>query len=331
MGDTKAMPDQHIIDLEAQNLLRAALPTHWLLREYRPDYGLDYSLELFKRSPTTEKDAYPSFETLGEHVFIQLKGTRHLKIGKKAFLDRKNVETGTREYHSASEEIEVAWFGLDAVELNTVRTMGAGVPVILVVIDVTTRRIFHICLNDYVDKILLPEGKFGKQGSHTIYLPTALELDRKGRSLVPLRAYAKRPKLYTAFEKIYFQGVELQYALSPGTKGQYAAATPMFLHFARTLLSYSFWDDCEWWPPLKLHKLLLEHLVRFTVSGNGDIPADALEELAILHTSPNFVKQVVEHHGPLAVWRNLAILPRDYEELLREWWLPTPLGREMSY
>ena len=92
----------------------------------------------------------------------------------------------------------------------------------------------------------------------------------------------------------------------------------MIIHFAKALLAYSFWDDCEWWGLLKLHQLLLDHLVRVIADGDEELPVAAIESLTKLHTEPDFVKQVVHQLGPLEVWRRLAILPRNYEELLRE-------------
>tara|TARA_Y100000815_G_scaffold195122_1_gene178652 strand:- start:502 stop:684 length:183 start_codon:yes stop_codon:yes gene_type:complete len=53
MTDAKKRSEQHLIDQQGEHLLRAKLPQHWVLREYRPDYGLDFTIELFK---TGEKE-----------------------------------------------------------------------------------------------------------------------------------------------------------------------------------------------------------------------------------------------------------------------------------
>ncbi|MDO9505878.1 DUF4365 domain-containing protein [Hydrogenophaga sp.] len=72
MPSAKKRPDQHIIDQDGQQLLREKLPKAWLLREYRPDYGLDFTVEVFKTLEPIE-GRRPMHETLGEHFFVQLK------------------------------------------------------------------------------------------------------------------------------------------------------------------------------------------------------------------------------------------------------------------
>jgi hypothetical protein len=52
MATTKQRSEQHLIDQEGERLLRSKLPSHWVLREYRPDYGLDFALEIFKLGET---------------------------------------------------------------------------------------------------------------------------------------------------------------------------------------------------------------------------------------------------------------------------------------
>jgi hypothetical protein len=75
---TKKQSEQHIIDAQGQLLLRSHLPKHWILREYRPDYGIDFSLEIFAE-PKEPNRAPRTYETLGEHLFIQLKSVESTK------------------------------------------------------------------------------------------------------------------------------------------------------------------------------------------------------------------------------------------------------------
>jgi hypothetical protein len=326
---TKTMTDQHIIDLEAQELLKRLLPRHWVLREYRPDYGLDYAVELFRQQPRKDPDDVAVYETLGEHVFVQLKGTRSLTKRNQRFKDRINVEKAPLVEQGPEEEIEVVVFTLDAPELNTIRRMGPSVPVLLVVADVSTGEVYHICLNDYVDKILVPTGKLGQQKTHTIYIPTALRLDGTDQSLTPMRSYAKRAKLYAAFQRINYQYVEIQWAIQTGAQEEYENAAPMILHFARNLLAHDFWEDCAWWPIVGLYHRMLEHLLRCMEGGCGDVPAEIIERIG--QGNADFIRATVVRMGPLEVWRRLAILPRQYEEVNREAWLPTPLSKALSY
>src|SRR5512137_2210645 len=88
---SKQMTEQHIIDAEAQALLRSRLPRHWVLREYRPDYGLDFSLEVFQESKG-QNEKYLTYETLGEHIFIQLKSVASSTALPLKIYGRYNVE-----------------------------------------------------------------------------------------------------------------------------------------------------------------------------------------------------------------------------------------------
>lgn len=68
----KQRSEQHLIDREGEKLLRSKVPGDWILREYRPDYGLDFTIETFKTGEVTAGRP-TTYETLGEHVFVQLK------------------------------------------------------------------------------------------------------------------------------------------------------------------------------------------------------------------------------------------------------------------
>src|SRR4051794_6398668 len=92
MTRSKTMSPQHVIDEEAQQLLRGILPSHWRLRPYQPDYGLDFTLELFQPASAAKGAPQGSFETLGEHLFIQLKGARKADRAKHPVYAQMNVE-----------------------------------------------------------------------------------------------------------------------------------------------------------------------------------------------------------------------------------------------
>src|SRR5438094_7406585 len=94
---TKQRTAQHVIGDRAEEILRSLLPAQWVLRSYRPDYGLDFALEVFDRippqlnQPSRGKPAQ-SYETLGEHLFIQLKGHTRLVAKSLQVFPRHNVE-----------------------------------------------------------------------------------------------------------------------------------------------------------------------------------------------------------------------------------------------
>jgi hypothetical protein len=81
------------IDADGQKLLESKLPPTWELRSYHPDFGLDYALELFDDFPP-HADRTSTAETLGEHIFIQLKTIGKGRPKPLAVYGRPNVEKG---------------------------------------------------------------------------------------------------------------------------------------------------------------------------------------------------------------------------------------------
>ncbi len=71
VGKAKQRPKQHIIDSKAQDLFRALLPSQWVVRDYRPDYGIDFSIEMFCYpigAPVSLQKV--NVEILGDHLFV---------------------------------------------------------------------------------------------------------------------------------------------------------------------------------------------------------------------------------------------------------------------
>ncbi len=91
MTRAKQRSEQHLIDQQGEQLLRSKLSKHWVIREYRPDYGLDFAVEVFK-SAENSSAAIASYETLGEHLFIQLKSIAEPNVRQLAIFSRGNVE-----------------------------------------------------------------------------------------------------------------------------------------------------------------------------------------------------------------------------------------------
>src|SRR5947209_2372976 len=81
----------HIIGFESVKVLESLLPSHWSVREYHPDYGLDLAIEVFE-TPSTNLKGHTGAYTLGEHFFVQVKGTERLVTQKLEVQPRYNVE-----------------------------------------------------------------------------------------------------------------------------------------------------------------------------------------------------------------------------------------------
>ena len=241
-AEPKKQTEQHLIDAEGQRLLRERLPRHWVLREYRPDYGLDFALEVFE-APKSDGQA-TGYATLGEHIFIQLKTVAAREAKPLQVYSRVNVEKQREVLNTAnpSGELHTLRFQLETSELVTVERMGVGLPVLLVVADLSKKKCFFVCLNDYIDKILIPRHKdYRSKASRTIHIPVLNEVGTAELGQVALRWYGKRPKLYAAFQRFVFQAAELRYEEHSRDSARMAK------YFASRIASYDFWDDTEMW------------------------------------------------------------------------------------
>ena len=147
----KKRPTSHVTDSTGMQLFRSVLPQEWVVREYQPDYGIDYSVEVFD----SQDDG---FVTLGEHFVVQLKSHAKVQWITKEVHARYNVEKTPLKYdRRQSSRMRVIAEPLDTAELQLARSMGPATPLALVVADTTHSKVHWVCLNDFVDKVLVPE------------------------------------------------------------------------------------------------------------------------------------------------------------------------------
>jgi hypothetical protein len=322
-AESKKQAQQQLIDRDGEQLLRSRLPRHWVLREYRPDFGLDFALEIF--SPPNRKKRFDTYETLGEHLFIQLKSVKSASSKPLQLYGRTNVEK-QREVLNKKDligEVQTVRLSLETSELVTVERMGVGVPVLLVVADLSSSRCFFVCLNDYIDKILMPRySDYRSNASRTIHVPVLNEVGTPDFGQVALRWYAKRAKLYAAFQRFVFQAGELNYAWHT------PEGSPMAECFASRILSYDFWYDTEMWSVIANCGAAVQ---RFLSTGSPGLKKCNEEAILmnianrIVEDAEEIVRELKQNEVP-DLWRLLSLLPRNYEDVCREWYLPTAVG-----
>lgn len=283
-------------------ILRSLMPAEWVLRPYKPDYGLDFALELFDYVDAEQKMA----ETLGEHVFIQLKSVLRTEIEPVKVYGRGNVaKDELNEQKDDFLTIDVLKFQIDTDELLTVETMGPNVPVLLVLVTMDEKRAFCVCLNDLIDKVLIPQdSNYTDKGSKLIYVPVKNEIKNDPISLVGIRFYAKRAKAYAAFALFEYQRNELEYAYDSPEQ-----FLPMLRHFVRLLQRLDIWGAemmglFGWyWKQVK------------------DLVALLDQEGA----SPRVIAETAR------IWTGMVAMSHTFEECWREWFLPTYLAQLLSY
>jgi hypothetical protein len=289
------------------------IPEQWVMHEYGPDYGIDFVVELFDYV----KDDTSVAETLGEVFFVQLKSSSSIDYTTRRVYSRGNVEKGPlSEDKSEYYDLPVAKFVLDTVEIQTIQAMGPAIPVLLVLVDINSEKAYFVCLNDYIDKVLIPEDQnFGEKDDKTIYIPIANEIGLDEEKLVPLRAYGKRAKMYGAFTKFNYQKKEIERTLGLAAANESLSEESMrfMLHtFVEASLRQDIWESHEFWAPIPAsHKDLLE-----------------VQKYLPTVTTDDFPKFVSYCYN---VWHRLANLNNMYEELVREWFMPTLLSKLCSY
>lgn len=248
----KRRPNSHIIGEDAVRILERLFPKEWVIREYTPDYGIDLNIELF------EKIEEKCYITKGEHVFFQVKGKESLN--RKSL--RMNSENGD-DYFC----MEVVSLSVDTELLSMVEKMGNAVPVLLVVVDTTKEEAYFVCLNDYIEKIIVRENpQYFSRKTITINIPIHNCVnDSSGIKLIEW--YGKRAKLYAFFNKINCQSRDLSYCL----KKDYIKLTEQFV---KELGRLDVWSAANYFPLLKNMKKEFDYFLKHK---NTKIGMEALE------------------------------------------------------
>jgi len=319
----KMRTTSHRMEDQSSEILRAVLPDDWVIRNYKPDYGIDFVIELFADASDDGKSA-----TLGEHVFVQLKSVQSGNYDQIAVSPRHNIELPDFQPKPADESpeadaashagampeesltLDVIKFLIDTALLNTVDAMGSAVPVLLVLVDLSGPKIFYICLNDYIEKVLWPtKPEFQQQDHTTVYIPCTNELRKDNDSLLALRWYGKRAKLYSALAKVLYQSHYMSsFNDDPDDPMRTLAASK---HFFEILSRLDFWSAGELWRPLLDKQNDIEGAIKALET--------ALQRYG-LHGAQGSSILVKSH------WESLASLSRFHEEVCREWYLPTHLS-----
>jgi hypothetical protein len=204
-------------------------------------------------------------------------------------------------------EISVLRYEIDTNTLATVARMGSAVPVVLVIVCLDSGRVFFICLNDLIDKVIDPEESgWRMQAKKTISIPERNEItaDPNSVGLTHLRFLSRRGKLHGLFNLVAYQFHEMQFLRElPDPRATVGAWT-------RQLLGLEVWDTPEWAIILDYHAELSDFL-------------PTAEDRRI--SDPAVFDRAFE------LWRRLDVLSRNFEELCREWCMPTSLAQLLSY
>lgn len=318
----KKRPINHITGESGVSIFKKHIPKEWVVRECTPDYGIDLSVELFE-------ELEGGYITKGEHLFFQVKATDKPAKSHIVVPARDTAEKGYGLIEGEAVETDVIKFVLDTDLLATVEAMGSAVPVILVVADVNTEDTFFLCLNDYIEKILVPEdATYTDKGSKTIYIPVSNKLNSEN-GIRALEWYAKRAKLYALFNKLHYQSQALEYC------GQREIEARL-QHFLKIIMRSDAWSACEYFGLIKLAKKEVdsfaqrgitkdaEQVISKAAKSGVDVDNEVRE---IGHfPEPMSFRKAQEISSVMMLWSRLAHLGSTFEEYSREKFLPTFLG-----
>ncbi len=187
----------------------------------------------------------------------------------------------------------------------------------------TTKRVYYVCLNDYISKVLIPNNpNYAEQQEVTLHIPAWNVLDRDDEAFTYIHQLARRGKLYSAFNTFVYQRIELSMAVE---------STPVFVDeehkvarlsehlvsmldvFLSETTRLDIWEPAGtgyWAPLLELGGLYNDLFARLHAMADWQ-PRNVVE---------SFIND-------LEVATNKAVnVGRMYEEVVREWRLPTILA-----
>jgi hypothetical protein len=321
MARKKQRVFQHIMEDESCQIIKKHIPKEWVIREFnRPDYGIDLVIELF------DKIDEQVYETLGEFIYIQVKSAKNIKITKERIFNVGNVAKGIwKENKSEYTEIDVVKYVMDTNSIYTIQSLGASVSVLLFIVDISVDAVFFICINDYIDKIILPKNpNYIGQDTLTITIPVLNNLSNKNISNNALKFYGKRAKLLSAFSKFSYQKNEIAHIFGYKLYPVWAyrdeleenniydseEIKTMLLYFISQIEDLDIWTYIEWTVIPEAKKDLLKIKLQLQNS----------------KSDWNSLKNAV-----IVLWHQLTNLGTTYEELCREWFLPKMISLLTSY
>lgn len=132
--------------------------------------------------------------------------------------------------------------------------MGSAVPVLLVIVDIINKNAYYVCLNDYIEKVIIPiNPNYTRQESLVINIPES-NIIKSTKDILPIKWYAKRAKLFALFSKANYQRSELNYMRDENL-------TTDILHFANIIRRFDAWGASKYFYALKDVQVELDYLL----------------------------------------------------------------------
>lgn len=174
-------PRQHVMEDEAEQIIRELLPSEWILRKVDKDYGIDYEIELVDEQIVS-----------GDRIWVQSKAKERCQIRTQDFPQR-DTEPLQMEYIS---------FSLEVRELKY--AVRCGFPLLLFVADLERRDVFWVPLRHEVEVNIDPARPNWKDRRNTtVRVPVRHSLQSAAsEDYFGLRWFAKEPARFMAFARL---------------------------------------------------------------------------------------------------------------------------------
>ena len=320
----KRRVDNHLKEDASEVLVSKLLPEEWVIRKLHPDYGVDVTVEVFER----QEQQIP---TMGEFRFVQLKSTTSLRRGVEPIRPRGNVEKGLDlQDREAEHELDVVRYVVDTDTIDNARLMGPSTPLMLFVCDLTEGEVYYVCLTDYYDKVIEPrEIHLSRQDTITVLIPAGNKLTDP-RSVQVMRLYATRAKLYGMFNLAQFQYREVRRILEGFASHEHveklSSNFAMIERFARRLRAMPIWERGIPWQLMRDYRDRLDLIIK-------NIEADTLGLIlrgidAFLKGNDEALTPLIQFHHLCSIsWEQFSAIGQTFEDIVREWFLPTWVGQ----
>ncbi len=320
----KERGETHLKEEDSEGLVASLLPPEWVIRKLHPDYGVDLTVEVFER----QENGIP---TMGEFLFVQLKSTSVLKKGIESIKTRENVEKALDlQQGDAAYDLDVVTFQIDIYTIDNSRLMGPSTPLMLFLCDLEGREVYFVCLTDYYDKILEPRGlSLADQDSVTIVIPASNKLSTP-HSVQVMRFFAARAKLYAMFNLAQFQFREMRYLLPAFSNHENLSeideSYAIIERFSRRLRGMPIWDRDLPWALLPHYRDRLDLIIK-----NIDADAISIIKLGIeefMKGNDQAITPLFEFDSLCSMsWEQFSAIGQTFEDIVREWFLPTYVGQ----
>jgi hypothetical protein len=326
----KKRGETHLMENASEIIIGKLLPEPWVIRKLHPDYGVDYTIEVFEPFGT-------SFPTMGEFLYVQAKSITSTEKKVVKVAPRMNVEKHTPLKDDEAElEVDVIKYQIDSDTIDNARLMGPATPLLLFLVDLALEEVFYVCLTDYYDKIIEPSGvRLDGQASVLINIPYANRLTKNDSADV-MRFFACRAKLYGCISLANYQNREVE-VLAEEIAAEHDVkriilSLLILRRFSLRLRAMPLWERVTIWRLVGELKDILDEVIETLDETKlleiATVIKSGFHEEAHIREKKHKAWIIVSRFS--VAWKQFSGLGNVFEDLVREWLLPSYIGQLSS-